>query len=132
MDLKARVDVNFERKDGRTENRTPMSHTAKAGATKSVCTTRKKMFWSIKNSMEVLDKLKSRGFSVSCLSTYDFSTLYTTLPNYLIKKNIIKLIETTFIETVLFTLLVMIKLLSLLEMTKNVSNFGLAKRFVTL
>ena len=34
MDLKARVDVNFERKDGRTENRTPMSHPAKAGATK--------------------------------------------------------------------------------------------------
>ena len=42
MDLKARVDVNYERKDGRTdeqpdartENRTPMSHTAKAGATK--------------------------------------------------------------------------------------------------
>ena len=34
MDLKARVDVNCERKDGLTENRTPMSHTAKAGATK--------------------------------------------------------------------------------------------------
>ena len=38
MDLKARVDVNCERKDGRTdgqtENRTPMSQTAKAGATK--------------------------------------------------------------------------------------------------
>ena len=106
--------------------------------------------------MEVLDKLKSRGFSVSSLSTVtydfstlyttlpnylikkniikliDFSTLYTTLPNYLIKKNIIKLIETTFIEKVLFTSVVMMKLLSLLEMTKNFSNFGLAKRFVTL
>ena len=35
MDLKARVDVHCERKDGRTENRTPMSHTAKAGATES-------------------------------------------------------------------------------------------------
>ena len=36
MDMQARVDVNCERKDGRTENRTPMSHTAKAGATKTV------------------------------------------------------------------------------------------------
>ena len=34
MDLKARVDVNCERKeaDGQTENRAPMSHSAKAGA----------------------------------------------------------------------------------------------------
>ena len=43
MDLKARVNVNCKRKDGRmngwpdkTEYRTPMSHTAKAGATKSM------------------------------------------------------------------------------------------------
>ena len=34
MDLNARVDVNCERKDGRTENPTPISHLAKAGATK--------------------------------------------------------------------------------------------------
>ena len=35
-----------------------------------------------------------------------------------------------FIEKVLFILLVMIKLLSLLHMTKNgLNNFGLAKRF---
>ena len=37
MDLNARVDVNCGRKDGRTENRTPISHFAKAGATKSNC-----------------------------------------------------------------------------------------------
>ena len=36
MDLNARVDVNCGRKDGRTENRTPISHLAKAGATKTV------------------------------------------------------------------------------------------------
>ena len=39
MDLNARVDVNCGRKDGQTdgptENRTPISHLAKAGATKS-------------------------------------------------------------------------------------------------
>ena len=44
------------------------------------------MFWSIKNSTEVLDKLKSGGFRAASLSTYDFSTIYTTLPHNLIKK----------------------------------------------
>ena len=40
----------------------------------------KNLIWSIKNSGEVLNKLKSRGFRATSLSTYDFSTLYTTLP----------------------------------------------------
>ena len=35
----------------------------------------KNLFWSIKNSCEVINKLKSRGFRASSLSTYDFSTL---------------------------------------------------------
>ena len=48
----------------------------------------KSLFWSIKNSGEILNKLKSRGFQASGfkLSTYDFSILYTTLPHNLIKK----------------------------------------------
>ena len=54
------------------------------------------MFWSIKNSGEVLNKLKSRGFRATSLSTYDFSTLYTTLPNNVIKEKLINLIEWTF------------------------------------
>ena len=45
------------------------------------------MFWSIINSGEVLNKLKSRGFRATSLSTYDFSTLYTTLPYNLIKES---------------------------------------------
>ena len=56
----------------------------------------KKLFWSIKNSGEVLNKLKSRGFRATSLSTYDFSTLYTTLPHNLIKEKLINLIEWTF------------------------------------
>ena len=32
------------------------------------------------HSGEILNKLKPRGFLASGLSTYDFSTLYTTLP----------------------------------------------------
>ena len=38
----------------------------------------KNLFWSIKNSGEVFNKLKSRGFRATSLSTYDFSTLYTS------------------------------------------------------
>ena len=53
------------------------------------------MFWFIKNSSEVLNKLKSRGFCATSLSTYDFSTLYTTLPHNLIKEKLINLIEWT-------------------------------------
>ena len=35
----------------------------------------KNLFWSIKNSGEILDKLKARDFNATSLSTYDFSTL---------------------------------------------------------
>ena len=56
----------------------------------------KNLFWSFINSGEVLNKLKSRGFRATSLSTYDFSTLYTTLPNNLIKEKLINLIEWTF------------------------------------
>ena len=56
----------------------------------------KNFVWSIKHSGEVLNKLKSRGFRATNLSTYDFSTLYTTLSHNLIKENLINLIEWTF------------------------------------
>ena len=56
----------------------------------------KNLFWSIKNSGEVLNKLKSRWFRATSLSTYDFSTFYTTLPHNLIKEKLINLIEWTF------------------------------------
>ena len=45
---------------------------------------------------EILDKLKARDFNATSLSTYDFSTLYTTLPHILIKDKLIDLIERTF------------------------------------
>ena len=44
----------------------------------------------------MLNKLKSTGFRAASLSTYDFSTLYTTLPHNLIKEKLIDLIEITF------------------------------------
>ena len=56
----------------------------------------KNMFWPIKISSEVLSKLKDIGYQATSLSTYDFSTLYTTLPHNLIKEKLIGLIERTF------------------------------------
>ena len=56
----------------------------------------KKIFWSIKNSGEILNKFISKGFLASGLSKYDFSTLYTTWPLNLIKEKQTELIEQTF------------------------------------
>ena len=56
----------------------------------------KELFWSIKNSGEILYKLKSTGFLASGWSTFDFSTLFTTLPHNLIKEKLTELIEQTF------------------------------------
>ena len=56
----------------------------------------KNLFWPIKNSGEILDKLKARDFNATSLSTYNFSTLYITLPHNLIKDKLIGLIERSF------------------------------------
>ena len=56
----------------------------------------KNMFWPINNSGQVLSKLKDIGYQATSLSTYDFSTLYTTLPHHLIKEKLLDLIEWTF------------------------------------
>ena len=56
----------------------------------------KNFFWSVNKSSEVLNKLKSKGFKASKLSTYDFSILYTTLPHHLLKDKLIDLTERTF------------------------------------
>ena len=70
----------------------------------------KNLFWSIKKSGEILNKLKSRGVLASVLSTYDFSTLYTTPPHNLIEEKLIELIEHTFNREAHFILPVMIKM----------------------
>ena len=47
---------------------------------------------------EILDKFKARDFNATSLSTYDFPTLYTTLPLNLIKDKLIEpLIEKTYL-----------------------------------
>ena len=55
-------------------------------------------FWSIKNSNDVLNKFKSKNFQASKLSTYDFSTLYTTFLHHLIKDKLIDLTDRTFVR----------------------------------
>ena len=49
-----------------------------------------------KNSTAILNKLKTKGFQTSTISTYDFSTLSTTLPHNLIRNQLVDLIENTF------------------------------------
>ena len=56
----------------------------------------KTYFGLLKNSGEILDKLKSRDFNATSLSNYDFSTLYATLPHNLIKDKLIDLFKRTF------------------------------------
>ena len=45
------------------------------------------LFWSIKNSCEVLNKLKSRGFRASSLSTYDVLHYILPCPTILLRIN---------------------------------------------
>ena len=86
-----------------------------------------------KNSGVVLSKLKDIGYQATSVSTYDFSTLYTTLPHNLIKEKLIDLIERPFYERkVSYTLLVMIrKRFSLRKAIIEDITFGLVRMYVT-
>ena len=53
----------------------------------------KNRFWSIENSCEVINKLKSRGFVRPVCLHMIFSTLYTALPHNFIKDKIVDLID---------------------------------------
>ena len=82
-------------------------------------------------SCDILDKLKARDFNATSLSTYDFSTLYTTLPYNLIKDKRIDLTEKKpSIEKALLTLHVTTETHFLLQ--NNVTNIrhGLVKMYV--
>ena len=53
--------------------------------------------WILKNSKDLLDNLKSRYFSqVSFIKTFDFSTLYTTLPHDKLKTRLKETIHKAF------------------------------------
>ena len=53
-------------------------------------------FWSIKNSSEVIEKLRLQNFQGFQVSSFDFSTLYTSLPHDLIKANVLSLVKWCF------------------------------------
>ena len=53
-------------------------------------------FWSIKNSSEVIEKLRLRNFQGSQVSSFDFSTLNTSLPHDLIKAKVLSLVKWCF------------------------------------
>ena len=53
-------------------------------------------YWSIKNSADILNTLKAKGFQASTISTYDFCSLYTMLPHNMIRNQLVDLIENTF------------------------------------
>ena len=55
-----------------------------------------KLYKLYKNSTAILNKLKTKCFQASTISTYDFSTLYTTLPHNLIRNQLVDFIENTF------------------------------------
>ena len=53
--------------------------------------------WILKNSKDLLDNLKSRSFTrVSSIKTFDFSTLYSTLPHDKLKTSLKETIHKAF------------------------------------
>ena len=92
----------------------------------------KNLFRSIKNSCEVLNKLKSLGFRAYKFSTYVFSTLYTPLPHNLIKDKLVDFIEGLSIGKALFILHVMIRMFSLHLMQSENIIHGLVRKCVKL
>ena len=53
--------------------------------------------WILKNSKDLLDNLNSRSFSqVFSIKTFDFSTLYTTLPHDKLKTRLKETIHKAF------------------------------------
>jgi hypothetical protein len=55
--------------------------------------------WILKNSEELLENLKSRDFSkIDSIKTYDFSTLYTTIPHKKFKSRLFQIIDNCFLK----------------------------------
>jgi hypothetical protein len=53
--------------------------------------------WILKNSKELLANLRTQNFSqINSIKTYDFSTLYTTIPHYKLKSRLLDIIDNCF------------------------------------
>ena len=55
--------------------------------------------WILKNSKELLDHLKSQNFNlITNIKSFDFSTLYTTIPHQKLKSRLATIIRNSFIH----------------------------------
>jgi hypothetical protein len=55
--------------------------------------------WILKNSKELLENLKYHDFSkIDSIKTYDFSTLYTTIPHNKLKSRLFQIIDNCFLN----------------------------------
>ena len=88
-------------------------------------------FWSIKNSAEVIENLRLRNFRGSEVSSFDFSTIYTSLPHDIIKAKVLSLVNSCFnieSKTYLCTSVKAGFFLATRNMTRI--NVGLARSYV--
>ena len=55
--------------------------------------------WILKNSKELLDHLKSQNFNlITNIKSFDFSTLYTTIPHQKLKSRLASIIRNSFLH----------------------------------
>ena len=98
--------------------------------------------WIINNSLDVLHTLKEKQLSLTKMSTWDFSTLYTSLKHAKLKQQIHELLETVFNTReeralsllIIFTLsgrMIMIGSLIEATLTSPAGNFASLLTFVS-
>ena len=83
--------------------------------------------WILKNSKDLLENFKSRSFStISSICTFDFSTLYTTLPHDKLKSRLKELIHKAFDNSRYFVVLGYKENMTRIEKAKNFSTLTFA------
>ena len=98
--------------------------------------------WIINNSLDVLHTLKEKQLSLTKMSTWDFSTLYTSLKHAKLKQQIHELLKTVFntreeralSPLIIFTLsgrMIMIGSLIEATLTSPAGNFASLLTFVS-
>ena len=89
-------------------------------------------FWSVKNSSEVIEKLRLRNFQGSKVSSFDFSTLYTSLPHDLIKAKVLSLVNWFFNRESKSNFCISLKAGFLATRNMTRIDVGLARSYVKL
>ena len=92
----------------------------------------KNLFWSIKNSCEFINKLKSQGFRAASRSTYDVLHYILPCPTILLRINLWTSLKEFAKEKVLFILHVRIDMLFLPLKLLNIIIYGLFRKCVKL